>query len=162
MMNPTGKGSFNVDHALAAPRRLLGKTLLWLLGIGLLGWALSTAWFAWQHKGPVPDKEQVAPGEAAMTQDIIQTAIRIVDQHREGTRYLRDAHAKAHGCVMAEVQVPNDLPTPLRQGVFAEPGRSGRRRSACPTATPIRSSTACAMHGNGDQADERTGQAIAR
>jgi hypothetical protein len=26
---------------------------------------------------------------------VIQTAVRIVDQHREGTRYLRDAHAKA-------------------------------------------------------------------
>ncbi|MCJ8203534.1 catalase family protein [Pseudomonas sp. RGM2987] len=101
----------------------LGKTLLWLLGIGLLGWALAAAWFAWQHRGPVPDQEQVPPGEAAMTQEIIQTAIRIVDQHREGTRYLRDAHAKAHGCVMAEVQVLSDLPTPLRQGVFAEPGK---------------------------------------
>lgn len=101
----------------------LGKTLLWLLGIGLLGWALATAWFAWQHNGPVSDKEQIPPGEAAMTQDIIQTAIRIVDQHREGTRYLRDAHAKAHGCVMAQVQVPDDLPAPLRQGVFAEPGK---------------------------------------
>ncbi|MFW9270504.1 catalase family protein [Pseudomonas sp. NR3] len=102
----------------------LGKTLLWLLGIGLLGWALAAAWFAWQHSGPVPDKEQIPPGESAMTQDIIQTAIRIVDQHREGTRYLRDAHAKAHGCVMAEVQVPSDLPAPLRQGVFAEPGKT--------------------------------------
>ncbi|BBH34823.1 catalase family protein [Pseudomonas sp. St290] len=102
----------------------LGKTLLWLLGIGLLCWALSSAWFTWQHRGPVSDKEQIAPGETAMTQDIIQTAIRIVDQHREGTRYLRDAHAKAHGCVMAEVQVPNDLPAPLRQGVFAEPGKT--------------------------------------
>ncbi|WP_457968010.1 catalase family protein [Pseudomonas sp. R4-84] len=102
----------------------LGKTLLWLLGIGLLGWALAAAWFAWQHSGPVPDKEQIPPDESAMTQDIIQTAIRIVDQHREGTRYLRDAHAKAHGCVMAEVQVPSDLPAPLRQGVFAEPGRT--------------------------------------
>ncbi|MCQ6260256.1 catalase family protein [Pseudomonas sp. Q11] len=101
----------------------LGKTLLWLLGIGLLGWALSTAWFAWQHSGPVSDKEQIPSGEAAMTQDIIQTAIRIVDQHREGTRYLRDAHAKAHGCVMAQVQVPDDLPAPLRQGVFAESGK---------------------------------------
>ncbi|WP_434676009.1 catalase family protein [Pseudomonas sp. D3-10] len=102
----------------------LGKTLLWLLGIGLLGWALAAAWFAWQHSGPVPDKEQIPPDESAMTQDIIQTAIRIVDQHREGTRYLRDAHAKAHGCVMAEVQVPSDLPAPLRQGVFAEPGKT--------------------------------------
>lgn len=102
----------------------LGKTFLWLLGIGLLGWALATAWFAWQHSGPVPDREQIPAGESAMTQDIIQTAIRIVDQHREGTRYLRDAHAKAHGCVMAEVQVPGDLPAPLRQGVFAEPGKT--------------------------------------
>ncbi|UVM73932.1 catalase family protein [Pseudomonas alvandae] len=102
----------------------LGKTLLWLLGFGLLGWALATAWFAWQHSGSVPDQEQIPPGESAMTQDIIQTAIRIVDQHREGTRYLRDAHAKAHGCVMAEVQVPSDLPAPLRQGVFAEPGKT--------------------------------------
>ncbi|MFL6611007.1 MAG: catalase family protein [Pseudomonas sp.] len=102
----------------------LGKTLLWLLGIGLLGWALAAAWFAWQHSGPVPDQEQIPPGESAMTQDIIQTAIRIVDQHREGTRYLRDAHAKAHGCVMAEVQVPSDLPAPLRQGVFVEPGKT--------------------------------------
>jgi len=102
----------------------LGKTLLWLLGLGLLGWALATAWFAWQNSGPVPDKEQIPPGESAMTQDIIQTAIRIVDQHREGTRYLRDAHAKAHGCVIAEVQVPSDLPAPLRQGVFAEPGKT--------------------------------------
>lgn len=102
---------------------LLGKTLLWLLAIGLLGWALAAAWFAWQHRGPVPDTEQIPPGEAAMTQDVIQTAIRIVDQHREGTRYLRDAHAKAHGCVMAQVQVPSDLPAPLRQGVFAEPGK---------------------------------------
>ncbi|MCI0997306.1 catalase family protein [Pseudomonas corrugata] len=101
----------------------LGKTLLWLLGIGLFGWAFATAWLAWQHSGPVSDKEQMPPGEAAMTQEIIQTAIRIVDQHREGTRYLRDAHAKAHGCVMAEVQVPTDLPAPLRQGVFAEPGK---------------------------------------
>ncbi|MGK3121018.1 catalase family protein [Pseudomonas corrugata] len=101
----------------------LGKTLLWLLGIGVLGWALATAWFAWQYSGPVSDQEQTPPGEAAMTQEIIQTAIRIVDQHREGTRYLRDAHAKAHGCVMAEVQVSSDLPAPLRQGVFAEPGK---------------------------------------
>ncbi|KAI1695050.1 hypothetical protein Ddc_21562 [Ditylenchus destructor] len=80
----------------------LGKTLLWLVGLGLLGWLAATAWYAWQHSGPVSPNEQIPPGEAAMTQGIIQTAVRIVDQHREGTRYLRDAHAKAHGCVKAE------------------------------------------------------------
>ncbi|NWD92065.1 catalase family protein, partial [Pseudomonas sp. K5002] len=44
--------------------------------------------------------------------------------HREGTRYLRDAHAKAHGCVKAEVSVLADLDPALRQGVFAEPGKT--------------------------------------
>ncbi|MGE8153544.1 catalase family protein [Pseudomonas vancouverensis] len=102
----------------------LGKLLLWLLAIGLLGWALSTAWFAWQHRGPVSALEVIPSGEAAMTQDVIQTAVRIVDQHRESTRYLRDAHAKAHGCVKAEVQVLPELASDLRQGVFKEPGRT--------------------------------------
>ncbi|MFS2202167.1 catalase family protein [Pseudomonas sp. Pseusp3] len=104
----------------------LGKLLLWLLGLGVLGWALATAWFAWQHRGPVPAQELIADGEAAMTRDIIQTAVRIVDQHRESTRYLRDAHAKAHGCVKAEVQVLPELPGELRQGVFSEPGKTWR------------------------------------
>ncbi|MBK5542900.1 catalase family protein [Pseudomonas sp. TH05] len=103
---------------------LLGKTLLWLLGLGLLGWALSSAWFAWHHSGAVSAQEQIPSGEAAMTQGIIQTAVRIVDQHREGTRYLRDAHAKAHGCVKAEVRVLEQLAPELRQGVFAEPGKT--------------------------------------
>lgn len=104
--------------------RLLGKTLLILLAIGLLGWAISTAWFAWQHRGPVSALEQIPVDEAGMTQDVIQTAVRIVDQHREGTRYLRDAHAKAHGCVKAEVNVLPELAQSLRQGVFSEPGKT--------------------------------------
>ncbi|MFJ5240816.1 catalase family protein [Pseudomonas neuropathica] len=104
--------------------RLLGKTLLVLLAIALLGWAIATVWFTWHQRGPVSALEQVPPGEAAMTQDVIQTAVRIVDQHREGTRYLRDAHAKAHGCVKAQVQVLPELAQPLRQGVFSEPGKT--------------------------------------
>lgn len=103
--------------------RLLGKTLLILLCIGLLGWALVTAWYAWQHRGPVSALEQIPDGEAAMTRDVIQTAVRIVDQHRESTRYLRDAHAKAHGCVKAEVLVLPELAQELRRGVFSEPGK---------------------------------------
>ncbi|EXF95453.1 catalase [Pseudomonas fluorescens HK44] len=103
---------------------LLGKTLLVLLGLGLLSWAVATAWFAWHHSGPVSAKEQIPAGEAAMTRDIIQTAVRIVDQHRENTRFLRDAHAKAHGCVKAEVQVLADLAPELRQGVFSEAGKT--------------------------------------
>lgn len=105
----------------------LGKTLLWLLGLGLLGWALLMAWSTWQHRGPVSAEELIPDGEAAMTQDIIQTAVRIVDQHRESTRYLRDAHAKAHGCVKAEVQVLPDLATELRQGVFSDRAKPGKQ-----------------------------------
>ena len=119
----------------------LGKLLLWLLGLGVLGWALASAWFAWQQRGPVSAQELVPEDEAAMTRDIIQTAVRIVDQHRESTRYLRDAHAKAHGCVKAEVQVLPELPNELRQGVFSEP------RCGCPMAMRIRSSTASATPG---------------
>jgi catalase len=104
--------------------RLLGKILLVLLVIGLLGWAVASAWFAWQHRGPVSAQEQIPAGEAAMTQNVIQTAVRIVDQHREGTRYLRDAHAKAHGCVKAEVTVLPELMPALRKGVFSEPGKT--------------------------------------
>jgi len=94
------------------------------LVIGLLGWAIATVWFAWQHRGPVSAQEQIPTGEAAMTQAVIQTAVRIVDQHRESTRYLRDAHAKAHGCVKAQVQVLPRLAQSLRQGVFSEPGKT--------------------------------------
>lgn len=102
----------------------LGKCLLWLLALGLLGWALATAWWSWQHSGPVSAQEQIPAGEAAMTQEVIQTAVRIVDQHRDNTRYLRDAHAKAHGCLKAEVQVLTDLTPELRQGVFSEAGKT--------------------------------------
>ncbi|WP_433589563.1 catalase family protein [Pseudomonas koreensis] len=104
--------------------RLIGKILLAILIIGLLGWAIASAGFAWQHRGPVSAQEQIPAGEAAMTQDVIQTAVRIVDQHREATRYLRDAHAKAHGCVKAEVTVLPELTPSLRQGVFSEPGKT--------------------------------------
>nr|WP_315449363.1 catalase family protein [uncultured Pseudomonas sp.] len=104
--------------------RLLGKTLLLLLAIGLLGGAVAWAWFAWQHRGPVSALEQIPPGESAMTQEVIQTAVRIVDQHREPTRYLRDAHAKAHGCVKAQVLVLPQLAQSLQRGVFSEPGKT--------------------------------------
>ena len=102
----------------------LFKGALGLIALGLLGWLLATLWYARKFSGPVSAQEQVPPGEAAMTRSIIQTAIRIVDQHREPTRYLRDAHAKAHGCVQAEVSVAADLAPALRQGVFSEAGKT--------------------------------------
>lgn len=104
--------------------RLLGKLLLILLLVGLAGWGLGEAYYAWKFSGPVSAEEQIPADEAALTQAIIEDAIRIVEQHRDNTRVLRDAHAKAHGCVKAEMTVLPDLDPELRHGVLAEPGKS--------------------------------------
>lgn len=112
--------------ARAPSRSAWHRRARWLLLTLLLagaGWALICAGYAGRFSGPVSTHEQIPPGEAAMTQDIIQTAVRIVDQHKEQTRYLRDAHAKAHGCLRADVRVEDPLDAALRQGVFAIPGQ---------------------------------------
>ncbi len=104
--------------------RLLGKTLFVLLIVGLGGWAIGTAYYSWKFSGPVSSEEQIPANEAAYTEGIIEDAIRVVEQHRDNTRVLRDAHAKAHGCVKAEVTVRTDLEESLRQGVLSEPGKT--------------------------------------
>ena len=104
--------------------RLLGKTLFVLLIVGLGGWAIGTAYYSWKFSGPVSSEEQIPANEAAYTEGIIEDAIRVVEQHRDNTRVLRDAHAKAHGCVKAEVTVRTDLEQTLRQGVLSEPGKT--------------------------------------
>lgn len=104
--------------------RLLGKLLLVLLIVGGLGWAGGSAYYAWKFSGPVSTEEEIPVDEAALTQGIIEDAIRIVEQHRDNTRVLRDAHAKAHGCVKAQVTVLQNLVPELRHGVLAEPGKT--------------------------------------
>lgn len=104
--------------------RLLGKLLLVLLIVGGLGWAGGSAYYAWKFSGPVSTEEEIPANEAALTQGIIEDAIRIVEQHRDNTRVLRDAHAKAHGCVKAQVTVLQNLVPELRHGVLAEPGKT--------------------------------------
>lgn len=104
--------------------RLLGKALFVLSIVGLGGWAIGTAYYSWKFSGPVSSEEQIPADEAAYTAGIIEDAIRVVEQHRDNTRVLRDAHAKAHGCVKAEVTVRTDLEESLRQGVLSEPGKT--------------------------------------
>ena len=104
--------------------RVLGKLLLCTVLLGLGGWAIGAAYYGWKFSGPVSSEEQIPADEAALTQGIIEDAIRVVEQHRENTRVLRDAHAKAHGCVKAEVTVSADLDGNLQRGVFSEPGKT--------------------------------------
>ena len=104
--------------------RLLGRTLVILLVVGLGGWAVGSAYYSWKFSGPVSSEEQIPANEAAYTAGIIEDAIRVVEQHRDNTRVLRDAHAKAHGCVRAEVTVNAELDVSLRYGVLAEPGKT--------------------------------------
>jgi hypothetical protein len=104
--------------------RFLGKLFLLLLMVSLGGWGIAAAYYSWKFSGPVSSEEQIPPGEAALTQGIIEDAIRVVEQHRNNTRVLRDAHAKAHGCVKAQVTVLTALDSSLRHGVFSEPGKT--------------------------------------
>jgi hypothetical protein len=104
--------------------RLLGRLVVLLLAAGLLGGAIGYAYYSVKFSGPVSSEEQIPADEAALTQRIIEDAIRVVEQHRSDTRVLRDAHAKAHGCVKAEITVAPDLAANLRYGVFSQPGKT--------------------------------------
>ena len=104
--------------------RVLAKLIIMVVVIGLAGWAIGAVVFHVKHSGPVSSEEVIAPTEAADTQAIIENAITVVEQHSENTRVLRDAHAKAHGCVRAEVSVRQGLEPELRQGVFSDPGKT--------------------------------------
>ncbi len=103
--------------------RLLGRLVLVVLVVGLVGGLAGALVDAVKYSGPVSTEEEVPLSEASDTRAIIADAISVVEQHRENTRLLRDAHAKAHGCVKAEVRVREDIDPALRHGVFGEPGR---------------------------------------
>lgn len=131
-----------LTHAWLFLGKWLGRLLLLLLAVGLGGWAIGSLYYAWKFSGPVSAEEQIAPDEARITQAIIQDAIRVVEQHRDNTRVLRDAHAKAHGCVKAEFKVRADLDPTCVAACSPNRARAGTPGCASPTATPTRSSTA--------------------
>ncbi|WP_222911891.1 catalase family protein [Pseudomonas sp. DNDY-54] len=103
--------------------RLISRIVIVLVALALAGWAIGALFFHFEHQGPVSADEVIAPTEAADTRAIITDAIAVIEQHRDNTRVLRDAHAKAHGCVRAQVRIRDDIPSSLRHGVFSEPGR---------------------------------------
>jgi catalase len=104
--------------------RVLGKVLLVVVAVGLGGWAIGAVYYGIKFSGPVSTEEQIPADEAALTQGIIEDAIRVVEQHRDNTRVMRDAHAKAHGCVKAQVTVSPNIDRDLQRGVFSEPGQT--------------------------------------
>jgi len=68
-------------------------------------------------------EEQLLPGEVAASERIVERASReVIEKAKVNGLARRDAHAKAHGCVKAFVEVdPSKLTSAERVGVFAEP-----------------------------------------
>lgn len=71
--------------------------------------------------------EHVAPDDpiAAIAETLAATlAYHVTQEHPPHVRPVRrDAHPKAHGCVLATMRVDPDIHRSLQQGVFAEPGK---------------------------------------
>lgn len=68
-------------------------------------------------------EEREPPGEDAARQEIARLLERQYARSNPPGRgvALRDQHAKAHGCVRATFTVTDDVPAPLRHGLFAQP-----------------------------------------
>ncbi len=71
-----------------------------------------------------PDVEAKYPNEDELTDKIIELMSsvnrRVFDRHRHATR---DAHAKIHGAVVGQLEIYDNLPEYLAQGLFASPAK---------------------------------------
>ena len=68
--------------------------------------------------------EEIPDDEAETTQGLIDTMRSISETTLKDERHaIRSVHAKAHGILEAEVEVLDDLPASLAQGLFAKSGR---------------------------------------
>lgn len=104
---------------------------------------------------PIPDlqlgQEWVPDGERAAIVETKAMLEALVTQRfdQSGTAH-RDAHVKAHGCVKADVTIYDDIPEPLKVGVFAQSMRY---------PSWIRFSNS-ADHAQGDRKPDGRGMAI--
>ncbi len=94
----------------------------WILGIPI---AAAVVWGVYASYAPPPVGpmgEVMAPDEDVLTAQIVNSGIGILRNARlkngDGV-YRRDAHAKNHGCALADFSVTERLEEPFRQGVFA-------------------------------------------
>jgi catalase len=100
-----------------------------------------------RYRSSMPLGEVIGPAEDTRMADAVAMALRMINATRDGliaegvsgsdyptgeegaataggepVVYRRDVHIKSHGCVKAELVVP-ELPEEYRHGVFREPGR---------------------------------------
>ncbi|WP_377295707.1 catalase family protein [Rhizobium sp. SGZ-381] len=70
-----------------------------------------------------PDVEDIHPDEPQLAQALADTLLSIsYKTYADSAHAIRAVHAKSHGLLSAEVEVLDNLPPELAQGVFAEPG----------------------------------------
>src|SRR4051812_29033259 len=72
-----------------------------------------------EKDGPGLGEESIPPGESDAIAIIADIGRQLLDPNTRPVR--RDQHPKHHGCVRAEFRVDNNLPEPLRHGLF-QPG----------------------------------------
>ncbi|MEC5160690.1 MULTISPECIES: catalase family protein [unclassified Janthinobacterium] len=66
--------------------------------------------------------EQKQENEDALIEDIVASMARVNRKTFDKLRHaVRDAHAKSHGILKGQISVYDNLPEPLRQGVFSRP-----------------------------------------
>jgi hypothetical protein len=106
-----------------------GKRIAWVVFVLVALWLAIAAFPALfpnlgRNHGIAAGQEQVPAGEKDAIDTIVAGILKIQnDEHTPGTLALRDAHAKAHGCVKGTFTVQAGLPPELAVGLYAEPRR---------------------------------------
>lgn len=71
-----------------------------------------------------PDVEDIQPDEPQIARDLAETMLSISEKtYADSGHAMRAVHAKSHAILGATVQVLDNLPPELAQGIFAEPQR---------------------------------------
>lgn len=71
-----------------------------------------------------PDVEVKQPDEDELIEKVIEVMSSLNENHFDKHRHaIREVHAKSHAAVVGHMEIYNDLPEELAQGVFAKPTR---------------------------------------
>jgi len=70
-----------------------------------------------------PDLEQIGPDEPQLAEALSETMLSIAyTTYADSAHAIRCVHAKSHALLEAEVDIRDNLPPQLAQGIFAQPG----------------------------------------